>query len=144
MPRRTAESRSTSLNNALPGEVSPDQIDDLIGALAKRGINVARETGKGEAGTDGAATDDAGADDAGADDKASSKDGKDAKASKDGKDAKATKDGKEGEEEESEGPVTIGEADLGRTDDPVRMYLREMGTIELLTREGEIEIAQAY
>ena len=34
------------------------------------------------------------------------------------------------------------EEDLGRTDDPVRMYLREMGTIELLSREGEIEIAK--
>ncbi len=34
------------------------------------------------------------------------------------------------------------EEDLGRTDDPVRMYLREMGSIELLSREGEIEIAK--
>ena len=34
------------------------------------------------------------------------------------------------------------EEELGRTDDPVRMYLREMGTIELLSREGEIEIAK--
>src|ERR671924_2095729 len=32
--------------------------------------------------------------------------------------------------------------ELGRTDDPVRMYLREMGSIELLSREGEIEIAK--
>ncbi|MBM3645453.1 MAG: RNA polymerase sigma factor RpoD [Alphaproteobacteria bacterium] len=32
--------------------------------------------------------------------------------------------------------------ELGRTDDPVRMYLREMGTVELLSREGEIEIAK--
>lgn len=31
---------------------------------------------------------------------------------------------------------------LGKTDDPVRMYLREMGTIPLLTREGEVELAQ--
>src|SRR5687767_10786616 len=31
---------------------------------------------------------------------------------------------------------------IGKTDDPVRMYLREMGTIPLLTREGEVEIAQ--
>jgi RNA polymerase primary sigma factor len=34
------------------------------------------------------------------------------------------------------------EEDLGRTDDPVRMYLREMGSVELLSREGEIEIAK--
>ena len=35
-----------------------------------------------------------------------------------------------------------GDEDLGRTDDPVRMYLREMGSVELLSREGEIEIAK--
>ncbi|MCY4045804.1 MAG: RNA polymerase sigma factor RpoD [Cellvibrionales bacterium] len=34
------------------------------------------------------------------------------------------------------------ESDLGRTTDPVRMYMREMGTVELLTREGEIQIAK--
>src|SRR6478736_9963128 len=45
----------------------------------------------------------------------------------------------EGEEE----PTGNGdEASLGRTDDPVRMYLREMGSVELLSREGEIAIAK--
>src|SRR5690554_4733158 len=34
------------------------------------------------------------------------------------------------------------DAEFGRTTDPVRMYMREMGTVELLTREGEIEIAK--
>ncbi|GAA0292265.1 RNA polymerase sigma factor RpoD [Psychrosphaera haliotis] len=34
------------------------------------------------------------------------------------------------------------EKEIGRTTDPVRMYMREMGTVELLTREGEIEIAK--
>ena len=34
------------------------------------------------------------------------------------------------------------EDELGRTDDPVRMYLREMGSVELLSREGEIAIAK--
>ena len=38
--------------------------------------------------------------------------------------------------------ATVGEDDLGRTDDPVRMYLREMGSVELLSREGEIAIAK--
>jgi len=38
--------------------------------------------------------------------------------------------------------TTTSEEDLGRTDDPVRMYLREMGSVELLSREGEIEIAK--
>jgi len=36
----------------------------------------------------------------------------------------------------------ISEEELGRTDDPVRMYLREMGSVELLSREGEIRIAK--
>ena len=49
---------------------------------------------------------------------------------------------KEGGDDEPEGAAAIDEEDLGRTDDPVRMYLREMGTIELLSREGEIEIAK--
>ena len=43
-------------------------------------------------------------------------------------------------EEEQTGNVD--EASLGRTDDPVRMYLREMGSVELLSREGEIAIAK--
>ena len=37
---------------------------------------------------------------------------------------------------------TVDQTDLGRTDDPVRMYLREMGSVELLSREGEIAIAK--
>jgi len=36
----------------------------------------------------------------------------------------------------------VSESDVGRTDDPVRMYLREMGSVELLSREGEIAIAK--
>jgi len=47
---------------------------------------------------------------------------------------------KEDEEEESGGNVD--EESLGRTDDPVRMYLREMGSVKLLSREGEIAIAK--
>src|SRR5438874_6414429 len=59
------------------------------------------------------------------------------------------------ENEESEEPATPGaeegdgevrgnldDDDIGRTDDPVRMYLREMGSVELLSREGEIAIAK--
>ena len=45
--------------------------------------------------------------------------------------------------EEEEGQTgNVDEANLGRTDDPVRMYLREMGSVELLSREGEIAIAK--
>ena len=36
----------------------------------------------------------------------------------------------------------VDESEMGRTDDPVRMYLREMGNVELLSREGEIAIAK--
>src|SRR6201982_1479550 len=59
------------------------------------------------------------------------------------------------ENEESEEPATpdadegdgevrgnLYDDDIGRTDDPVRMYLREMGSVELLSREGEIAIAK--
>jgi RNA polymerase primary sigma factor len=57
----------------------------------------------------------------------------------------------DGEEAKSEVPTgettekangNVDESDLGRTDDPVRMYLREMGSVELLSREGEIAIAK--
>ncbi|MGM0421807.1 MAG: RNA polymerase sigma factor RpoD [Pseudomonadota bacterium] len=46
------------------------------------------------------------------------------------------------DEEEDEAGSNVANADLGRTDDPVRMYLREMGSVELLSREGEIAIAK--
>ena len=57
----------------------------------------------------------------------------------DGEEAKA-----EGLEEEltEKASGNVDESDLGRTDDPVRMYLREMGSVELLSREGEIAIAK--
>ncbi len=48
-------------------------------------------------------------------------------------------------EEEGDGEQRAGnldDEDIGRTDDPVRMYLREMGSVELLSREGEIAIAK--
>ncbi|WP_420547929.1 RNA polymerase sigma factor RpoD [Curvivirga sp.] len=49
----------------------------------------------------------------------------------------------ESDGEESEGKAgNLSDDDVGRTDDPVRMYLREMGTVELLSREGEIAIAK--
>ncbi|MCK5002894.1 MAG: RNA polymerase sigma factor RpoD, partial [Gammaproteobacteria bacterium] len=44
--------------------------------------------------------------------------------------------------EEAVAALTSIETELGRTTDPVRMYMREMGSVELLTREGEIEIAK--
>ena len=45
-------------------------------------------------------------------------------------------------EEEAEQALSTVDSEFGRTTDPVRMYMREMGTVGLLTREGEIEIAK--
>ena len=58
-----------------------------------------------------------------------------------GDDEEAPKPASEdGEEEEKE--TSSASDELGRTDDPVRLYLREMGSVELLSREGEIAIAK--
>ncbi len=48
----------------------------------------------------------------------------------------------DGEAKEASGDGRDAAEDLGRTDDPVRMYLREMGSLELLSREDEVEIAK--
>src|SRR5438105_6062405 len=45
-------------------------------------------------------------------------------------------------EEQAEAALSTVDSEFGRTTDPVRMYMREMGSVELLTREGEIEIAK--
>ncbi len=102
------------LNAALPADVSPEQIDELIIGLEARGITVVRAEADGAAPAAGTPA------------------------------ARTGAAAGEAAEEEAEGDVgrAIEEEDLGRTDDPVRMYLREMGTIELLSREGEIEIAK--
>ncbi len=58
-------------------------------------------------------------------------------------DAQPVKVEKSEDEADEEGPTGNVDAEsLGRTDDPVRMYLREMGSVELLSREGEIAIAK--
>ena len=57
-------------------------------------------------------------------------------------DTPAVKTEKAEDAEEEEQTGNVDEASLGRTDDPVRMYLREMGSVELLSREGEIAIAK--
>jgi len=56
----------------------------------------------------------------------------------------AANQGADAEEAEDEDAKVgnIDDTDIGRTDDPVRMYLREMGSVELLSREGEIAIAK--
>ncbi|MEZ0300599.1 MAG: RNA polymerase sigma factor RpoD, partial [Hyphomicrobiaceae bacterium] len=101
------------LNAALPQDFPPEQTEEVIQLLDAQGIMVLR--------------DDPGAEIEG--------DAAEAEPAAEGEQAAA--EGAEGEEA-PQGP----EEELGRTDDPVRMYLREMGTIELLSREGEIEIAK--
>jgi RNA polymerase primary sigma factor len=108
------------LNETLPqDQVSSEQIEDVLAQLSEMGINVVEEEEKDDA---NAKSDEAG-------DKAEATDASDAK-----------------EKEETPAPAAKGRAtgteDLGRTDDPVRMYLREMGSVELLSREGEIAIAK--
>ncbi|HWV82793.1 MAG TPA: RNA polymerase sigma factor RpoD [Hyphomicrobiaceae bacterium] len=104
------------LNSVLPSEeVSSEQIEDTMAMLSEMGINVVDS----EESEDGAAADDNSADSADEDDgRAMTVQALPAKA---------------------EGRA---EASVDRTDDPVRMYLREMGTVELLSREGEIAIAK--
>ncbi|MFS0736248.1 RNA polymerase sigma factor RpoD [Sphingomonas sp. 1P06PA] len=101
------------LNEALPQDVmSSDQIEDIQTALSEMGINIVEND---EAGEEGEAQDD---------------------------------DSPEevvGVDEGEPSPVmqaTAKKETVDRTDDPVRMYLREMGAVELLSREGEIAIAK--
>ena len=97
--------------NAVVGEMSTDQIEDVMSALNEMGVNVVEND---EAGEDG--------DEAKEDDEEVAA-------------VDATDDGS-GHVAEKVTKTT------DRTDDPVRMYLREMGAVELLSREGEIAIAK--
>ena len=62
--------------------------------------------------------------------------------SEEGEEAEAAAAPKEEQAEDEEQAGNISESAVSRTDDPVRMYLREMGSVELLSREGEIAIAK--
>ena len=118
---KTAKARGfvtlDALNAVLPSEeVSPDQIEDTMSMLSDMGITVVE--------------------------------------SEDAEEAAAPQDGDDADEEESPSrAVTVTTASVPavtqtraepteRTDDPVRMYLRDMGSVELLSREGEIAIAK--
>ncbi|ASY63795.1 RNA polymerase sigma factor RpoD [Sinorhizobium sojae CCBAU 05684] len=104
------------LNSVLPSEeVTSEQIEDTMAMLSDMGINVVE---------DEEAEDVAGGDDEDSADEGESESGELATA---GGTALATSKKKE---------------PTDRTDDPVRMYLREMGSVELLSREGEIAIAK--
>jgi RNA polymerase primary sigma factor len=105
------------LNKTLPqGEMPSEKIEDIMTMLNDMGINVVESDEVEEAST------------------------KDKDKDK-GKEKTSGKDGDAKEEKKEEFQAT-GKSDTERTDDPVRMYLREMGRVELLSREGEIAIAK--
>lgn len=102
------------INDALPEEnFTSEQIDDAMAALSDMGIQLVEKE-------DDVSDDDS--DEKGSDEK--------------------SYDDDDSDDEESEAGGNIKADDTGRTDDPVRMYLREMGAVELLSREGEIAIAK--
>ncbi|MFZ4125788.1 MAG: sigma-70 family RNA polymerase sigma factor, partial [Rickettsiales bacterium] len=103
------------LNKRLPdGEFSPEVMDELMTRLGKQGVKVIELPD--------------------VDDKA------DDAPFVEGEEEEVVVAG-DGFELESENAAKVEES-YGRSDDPVRMYLREMGNVELLSREGEIEIAK--
>ncbi|WP_037151173.1 RNA polymerase sigma factor RpoD [Rhizobium freirei] len=106
------------LNAVLPSEeVTSEQIEDTMAMLSDMGINVIEDEDVEEAGA----------------------------ASNDDDDAGGDEDSEGGELAPSTGSAlatTKKKEPTDRTDDPVRMYLREMGSVELLSREGEIAIAK--
>ena len=102
------------LNAALPqGEMSSDQIEDIQSALSDMGVQIVESDEEAEAEKDSEV--------------------EEMQVDEDGKKAKSSAGTKPVEKK-----LAAGE----RTDDPVRMYLREMGAVELLSREGEIAIAK--
>jgi len=108
------------LNEALPsGEMSPDQIEDIQTALSEMGVQIVENDEEAEAEAEAESEVEEMAVD--------EDDDEDVDAKKVKKETKATAK-----------KAATGE----RTDDPVRMYLREMGAVELLSREGEIAIAK--
>lgn len=112
------------LNEALPsGEMSPDQIEDIQTALSEMGVQIVESDEDAEAEAD---EDGEGAEALAVDDDEDDED-------EDGENKGPAKDARAGNKK-----LATGE----RTDDPVRMYLREMGAVELLSREGEIAIAK--
>jgi RNA polymerase primary sigma factor len=102
------------LNKVLPSDQnSSEQIEDIMSQLSEMGINVVE----------------------------SEDDVDDAERDADGEDAEDGEEGGQGRSK-STALTTTTKDRFDRTDDPVRMYLREMGSVELLSREGEIAIAK--
>jgi RNA polymerase primary sigma factor len=102
------------LNEMLPqDQMSSEQIEDIMAALNEMGVNVVENEEAGEEGEPEQAADDG--------------------------------DEESGDQQDDSAPAFEAvkkKETVDRTDDPVRMYLREMGAVELLSREGEIAIAK--
>ncbi len=102
------------VNDILPPEVhSSEEIDDLLSTFERYGIDVYEDLSSAKA----------------------------ALAAADAPDAVETKEEPSGGASE-DGELDLTPGTLEKTNDPVRMYLREMGTVPLLTREGEVAIAK--
>ena len=109
-----------ALNAVLPSEsTSPEQIEDIMSMLSEMGINVVEN------------------------EDADTEDGEEKAAEEAADDDDDDDSGREVVESKSKSLATTEKKEPSeRTDDPVRMYLREMGSVELLSREGEIAIAK--
>ena len=103
------------LNEALPqDQMSSEQIEDVMSAISEMGVNIV-ETDEDAAEED---------------------------AENEAEDNAAAEEDSDGVDDSGHVPEKKKAASTERTDDPVRMYLREMGAVELLSREGEIAIAK--
>jgi RNA polymerase primary sigma factor len=128
------------LNEALPQEqVSSEQIEDFMTLLSEMGVNLIEADDAEEQGTKADGADDAGGAN-GAGDTSNGEAGENTASTEvvvaEGTELVVAK----GTEVSTASTKTT--ETLERTDDPVRMYLREMGSVELLSREGEIAIAK--
>ncbi|MGN6820966.1 MAG: RNA polymerase sigma factor RpoD [Sphingomonas sp.] len=97
--------------NSVVGEMSTDQIEDIMSALNEMGVNVVENEEQGEDGEENQQDDE-------------------------------DIDPVDSSDDNAPALETKKKETVDRTDDPVRMYLREMGAVELLSREGEIAIAK--
>ncbi|WP_201766895.1 RNA polymerase sigma factor RpoD [Chrysiogenes arsenatis] len=123
------------LNNYLPDEavVDPEKLDTVMSELSKLGIKVVAETAETIIARKGTTSDEV-----------------DHEADHDEEedftplvmDEERDTPHAEEEEEEDEATLDLSPDTSFRTDDPVRLYLKEMGSVPLLTREGEVEIAK--
>src|SRR5439155_17406076 len=113
MGKRKGHLTVDDINSLLPHDVtSPDQIDEFMETLEQNGIEVILDAG--------------------------AKRGKRGAARAAPRPVPEQKEEKKETEESEEAP----QEDYGKSNDPVRMYLRKMGSVSLLTREGEVEIAK--